>query len=120
LKSGACCPPAPGARVFLHPVISGSPDWTLMISSDPGFLSAFVDGAVDFLSNGLAGFTWWQVLIVALVFTHITIASVTIYLHRHSAHRSLDLHPIASHFFRFWLWMTTGMVTKEWTAIHRK
>jgi stearoyl-CoA desaturase (Delta-9 desaturase) len=57
---------------------------------------------------------------VALVFTHITIASVTIYLHRHSAHRALDLHPIPSHFFRFWLWMTTGMVTKEWTAIHRK
>jgi stearoyl-CoA desaturase (delta-9 desaturase) len=46
--------------------------------------------------------------------------SVTVYLHRHQAHRSLDLHPIASHFFRFWLWLTTGQVTKEWTAIHRK
>jgi stearoyl-CoA desaturase (delta-9 desaturase) len=62
----------------------------------------------------------WQLLLVALVFTHITIASVTIYLHRAQAHRSLDLHPIASHFFRFWLWLTTGMVTKEWVAIHRK
>ena len=57
---------------------------------------------------------------VTLVFTHITIAAVTIYLHRHSAHRALDLHPLPSHFFRFWLWLTTGMVTKEWTAIHRK
>ena len=91
-----------------------------MTASDPGALSVFVDGLVSFLSNGLTGFSWWQVLLVALVLTHITIASVTIYLHRHSAHRSLDLHPIASHFFRFWLWMTTGMVTKEWTAIHRK
>ncbi|MBA4195188.1 MAG: acyl-CoA desaturase [Comamonadaceae bacterium] len=91
-----------------------------MIASDSGLFIALHDGLVNFLSNGLTGATWWQVLIVALVFTHITIASVTIYLHRHSAHRSLDLHPIPSHFFRFWLWMTTGMVTKEWTAIHRK
>ncbi|MDF7189919.1 hypothetical protein NLR85_24980, partial [Escherichia coli] len=52
--------------------------------------------------------------------THITIASVTIFLHRCQAHRALDVHPIAGHFFRFWLWLTTGMVTKEWTAIHRK
>ena len=79
-----------------------------------------LDMLLHFLSNGLTGATWWQVVLVTLAFTHITIASVTIYLHRHSAHRSLDLHPIPSHFFRFWLWMTTGMVTKEWTAIHRK
>jgi stearoyl-CoA desaturase (Delta-9 desaturase) len=91
-----------------------------MIASDPGLLSALWDGLIQFLSQGLTGAAWWQVLIAALVMTHITIASVTIYLHRHSAHRSLDLHPIASHFFRFWLWLTTGMVTKEWTAIHRK
>jgi len=78
------------------------------------------DGLISFLAHGLTGAAWWQVLLVALVFTHITIASVTIYLHRHSAHRALDLHPIASHFFRFWLWMTTGQVTKEWTAVHRK
>jgi stearoyl-CoA desaturase (delta-9 desaturase) len=91
-----------------------------MIASDSGLFTAFHDGLVNFLSNGITGFSWWQVLIAALVFTHITIASVTIYLHRHSAHRSLDLHPIPSHFFRFWLWLTTGMVTKEWTAIHRK
>jgi stearoyl-CoA desaturase (Delta-9 desaturase) len=81
---------------------------------------SFWDVFVPFVGHGLTGASWWQVLIVALVFTHITIASVTIFLHRHQAHRSLDLHPIPSHFFRFWLWMTTGMVTKEWAAIHRK
>ncbi|MCD5361748.1 fatty acid desaturase [Chromobacterium aquaticum] len=63
---------------------------------------------------------WWGYIVVALVLTHITIASVTIFLHRHQAHRALDLHPIPSHFFRFWLWLTTGMVTKQWAAIHRK
>ena len=76
----------------------------------------------DFLSwtTGLIDLPWWGYIVVALVLTHITIAAVTIYLHRHSAHRALDLHPIMSHFFRFWLWLTTGMVTKQWTAIHRK
>ncbi|MEP6702311.1 MAG: fatty acid desaturase [Betaproteobacteria bacterium] len=69
---------------------------------------------------GIIDLPWWGYVVTALVFTHITIASVTIYLHRHSAHRALDLHPMISHFFRFWLWLTTGMVTKEWTAIHRK
>jgi stearoyl-CoA desaturase (delta-9 desaturase) len=63
---------------------------------------------------------WWGYVIVTLGLTHVTIASVTIYLHRHQAHRALALHPIASHFFRFWLWLTTGMVTREWVAIHRK
>jgi stearoyl-CoA desaturase (Delta-9 desaturase) len=70
--------------------------------------------------EGLIALPWWGYIVVALVFTHITIASVTIFLHRHQAHRALDLHPIVSHFFRFWLWLTTGMVTKEWAAIHRK
>ena len=83
-------------------------------------VSTLWDGLVAFLDQGFTGASWWQAILVALVMTHITIASVTIYLHRHSAHRALDLHPIASHFFRFWLWLTTGMVTKEWTAIHRK
>ena len=91
-----------------------------MIASDPGLLSIVWDGLIQLLSQGLLGATWWQTLIAALVMTHITIVSVTIYLHRHQAHRSLDLHPIASHFFRFWLWLTTGQVTKEWAAIHRK
>ena len=70
--------------------------------------------------NGLVDLTWWGYVLVALGFTHVTIAAVTIFLHRHQAHRSLDLHPIVSHFFRFWLWLSTGMVTKEWTAVHRK
>jgi stearoyl-CoA desaturase (delta-9 desaturase) len=63
---------------------------------------------------------WWAYVLVTLGLTHVTIASVTIFLHRHQAHRALALHPVASHFFRFWLWLTTGMVTKEWVAIHRK
>jgi stearoyl-CoA desaturase (Delta-9 desaturase) len=70
--------------------------------------------------QGILDLPWWGYVVVVLVTTHITIAGVTIYLHRHQAHRALDLHPIASHFFRFWLWLTTGMVTKEWAAIHRK
>ena len=75
---------------------------------------------IDFVAHGVLHASWWQVAVYALVVTHITIASVTIYLHRSQAHRSLELHAIPSHFFRFWLWMTTGMVTKEWVAIHRK
>lgn len=63
---------------------------------------------------------WWGYIVLTLILTQITVLSVTLYLHRCQAHRSLSLHPIASHFFRFWLWLTTGMVTKEWTAIHRK
>lgn len=69
---------------------------------------------------GFGQFSFWETLGAVLVMTHITIAAVTIYLHRCQAHRALDLHPIISHFFRFWLWMTTGMVTKEWVAVHRK
>ncbi|AMP06142.1 fatty acid desaturase [Collimonas pratensis] len=75
---------------------------------------------LDFLSNGVTGASAWQVVVFTLVVTHITIAAVTIYLHRCQAHRALDLHAIPSHFFRFWLWLTTGMVTKEWASIHRK
>ena len=59
-------------------------------------------------------------MLAALLMTHVTIASVTIFLHRAQAHRALDLHPVISHFFRFWLWLTTGMITKQWVAIHRK
>ncbi|MFY9314341.1 MAG: fatty acid desaturase [Burkholderiales bacterium] len=72
------------------------------------------------LFEGLLDLPWGGLVLVALGLTHITIASVTIYLHRNQAHRALDLHPAVAHFFRFWLWLTTGMVTKEWTAIHRK
>jgi stearoyl-CoA desaturase (delta-9 desaturase) len=70
--------------------------------------------------SGVFDLPWWGCVLVALGLTHITIASVTIFLHRHQAHRALDLAPLPSHFFRFWLWLTTGMVTKEWAAIHRK
>jgi len=79
-----------------------------------------LDAVLTFLSDGLSGASGWEILVYTLVVTHITIASVTIFLHRCQAHRALELHAIPSHFFRFWLWMTTGMVTKEWAAIHRK
>ncbi len=69
---------------------------------------------------GLIDMPWWGYVLSTLALTHITIASVTIYLHRHQAHRALDLHPVASHFFRFWLWLSTGIITKEWASIHRK
>jgi stearoyl-CoA desaturase (delta-9 desaturase) len=75
---------------------------------------------LNWLSHGYLNWAWWQILVFTLVATHITIAAVTIFLHRCQAHRALDLHPMMSHFFRFWLWLTTGMVTKEWAAIHRK
>ena len=70
--------------------------------------------------SGFLDLPWWGYIAYTLIVTHITIAAVTVFLHRHQAHRALDLHPLPSHFFRFWLWLTTGMVTKEWAAIHRK
>ncbi len=70
--------------------------------------------------SGLLDLPWWGYVVVTLLMTHVTCLGVTIYLHRYQAHRSLELHPAISHFFRFWLWFTTGMVTKEWTAVHRK
>jgi stearoyl-CoA desaturase (delta-9 desaturase) len=76
--------------------------------------------AADYLFSGLFDLPWWGLAIVAAALTHVTIAGVTIYLHRCQAHRALDLHPVVAHFFRFWLWLTTGMVTKEWAAVHRK
>jgi stearoyl-CoA desaturase (delta-9 desaturase) len=81
---------------------------------------AVLNAAVDWLAHGFWHLSWWQIVIFTLVTTHITIASVTIFLHRAQAHRAMDLHAIPSHFFRFWLWLATGMVTKEWVAIHRK
>ena len=80
----------------------------------------FFDAALDWLAHGLLAASWWQIVLYALVTTHITIASVTIYLHRHQAHRAMDLHALPAHFFRFWLWLGTGQVTKEWVSIHRK
>ena len=83
-------------------------------------LTSVWDGVINGLAHGLLDLTWWQVTLVTLLMTHVTIASVTIFLHRAQAHRALDLHAIPSHFFRLWLWLTTGMVTKEFVAIHRK
>jgi stearoyl-CoA desaturase (Delta-9 desaturase) len=79
-----------------------------------------LNSLLDFLAHGLLHFSWVQILLFGAVVTHITIVGVTVYLHRCQAHRALDLHPIASHFFRFWLWMTTGMLTGQWASIHRK
>ncbi len=78
---------------------------------------------IDFITSatqGIVDLPWWGYVLVLLGTTHITIAAVTIFLHRTQAHRGLDLHPIVSHFFRMWLWLTTGQVTKEWVSIHRK
>ena len=83
-------------------------------------LSTVFDGAIDGLAYGWLQASWWQVLLFTVVVTHVTIAAVTIFLHRSQAHRSLDLHPLVMHFFRGWWWLTTGLVTKEWVAIHRK
>ena len=84
------------------------PDWPVL------------DAAVDLFANGLWNLSWWQIVLYTLATTHVTIAAVTIFLHRTQAHRAMDLHAIPAHFFRFWLWVGTGMVTKEWVAIHRK
>ncbi len=75
---------------------------------------------LEFLDGGVLDLSWWQLILATLLLTHITIAAVTIFLHRSQAHRALDLHPAVAHFFRVWLWLTTGMQTKEWVAIHRK
>jgi stearoyl-CoA desaturase (delta-9 desaturase) len=75
---------------------------------------------LEFLDGGVLNLSWWQLVLATLFLTHITIAAVTIFLHRSQAHRALDLHPAVAHFFRVWLWLTTGMQTKEWVAIHRK
>src|SRR5581483_11001279 len=83
-------------------------------------MSLVFNALLDWLCHGALAASGWTILIYTLVLTHITIASVTIFLHRSQAHRALDLHPIASHFFRLWLWLTTGMLTGQWASIHRK
>jgi stearoyl-CoA desaturase (Delta-9 desaturase) len=74
----------------------------------------------DFVAHGLLHASGWAIVAYTLIMTHVTIIGVTVYLHRCQAHRALDLHPAVSHFFRGWLWMTTGMVTGQWASIHRK
>jgi stearoyl-CoA desaturase (delta-9 desaturase) len=78
------------------------------------------DALVEWLARGILAAAWWQVLLFTLLVTHITIVAVTVFLHRAQAHRALDLHPAVAHFFRLWLWLSTGMVTKEFVAVHRK
>ena len=78
------------------------------------------DALLQFLTSGLAGLGWPGLLVVLLVFTQLTIFSVTLFLHRSQAHRGVDFHPVLNHFFRFWTWLTTSMITREWVAIHRK
>ena len=82
--------------------------------------SPVAQGLLSFLDTGLLDWAWWQIVLFTLAVTHVTIVSVTVFLHRCQAHRALELHPAVSHFFRFWLWLTTGMVTKQWAAVHRK
>lgn len=86
----------------------------------PVFFESLHDGLLQWAIQGVADASWWQVVVYTLLLTHITIASVTIFLHRAQAHRALELHAIPSHFFRFWLWLTTSTVTKQWVSVHRK
>ena len=79
-----------------------------------------MDAFLVFLADGLAGASPLAIVAYTLLTTHLTIVAVTVYLHRHQAHRALSLHPLVAHFFRFWLWLSTGMVTREWVAIHRR
>jgi len=79
-----------------------------------------MDSLLNWAAHGFWALPAWKMVLFTLAMTHITMISVTIFLHRHQAHRALDLHPAAAHFFRFWLWLTTGQVTREWAAIHRK
>jgi len=74
----------------------------------------------DVLFKGVLDLPWWGDVAAVLALTHVTIVAVTLFLHRCQAHRALELHPAASHFLRFWLWLTTGMKTREWVAVHRK
>jgi stearoyl-CoA desaturase (Delta-9 desaturase) len=74
---------------------------------------------VNFL-YGLLDLTFWGYVLVAFLMVQVTIMGVTVYLHRDAAHRSLELHPALRHFFRFWIWASSGMLTREWVAVHRK
>ncbi|MGD2167986.1 MAG: fatty acid desaturase [Gammaproteobacteria bacterium] len=78
---------------------------------------------MEFLYNyryGLLDLAWWQLVLVGLVWMHVTLMAITLWFHRDQAHRAIDLHPALAHFFRFWLWMSTGAPTREWVAVHRK
>ena len=78
------------------------------------------DSLLSFLAHGLTRAGLGTMALYLLVVTQLTILSVTLYLHRSQAHRGVDFHPLIAHFFRFWTWLTTAMVTKQWVAVHRK
>lgn len=84
------------------------------------FWSAIVDANVQWLGYGVSGFSGWEIVTYTLLTTHVTTVAVTVFVRRSQAHRALDLHPGVSHFFRLWLWLSTGIVTREWVAVHRK
>ena len=92
---------------------------TSPISGEVHLIDSLLSPLVS-IAQGAIDMPWWGYVLTMLALCHVTIAAVTIFLHRAQAHRALDLHPIVSHFFRMWLWLSTGMVTKEWVAIHRK
>ena len=73
-----------------------------------------------YMLNGILNLSFWGHVVALLILTHVTVIATTLYLHRSQAHRAMDLHPVVAHFFRFWLWLTTGMETQEWVSIHRK
>ena len=79
-----------------------------------------LDSLLQFAAHGLTNAGWLAILLYILVTTQLTIFAVTLYLHRSQAHRGVDFHPVVSHVFRFWSWLTTSMITREWVAIHRK
>ena len=75
---------------------------------------------MQIILHGLLGLPVWGYFLLAACMIHLTIVSVTLYLHRTATHRGLDMHPAVSHVMRMWLWLSTGMLTKEWVAVHRK
>ena len=75
---------------------------------------------MNILFSGVFDFPWWGYVLAGVVMTQITIAAVTLFLHRSQTHHAVDFHPVVNHLFRLWLWLTTGMKTKEWVAVHRK
>ena len=75
---------------------------------------------IEILINGIIEFTWVEYVVYTLIVTHITIVAITLYLHRGVCHSAIHIKPILSHFFRFWLWLTTSMRTADWVAIHSK
>ncbi len=103
-----------GTGRIIHPSIGG------ITAAPPVPECLMSQSLLDFLTGGLLGFGWVGMLLALLVFTQLTIFCVTLYLHRSQAHRGVDFHPVLNHAFRFWTWLTTSMITREWVAIHRK